>query len=150
VSLSGKSWEQVLSANVEASPREPKRRHHAIGELIRYFVVSVIALGIDMLLLLYLAQWIHYTLAASLSFMLGAGAHYLLSVALVFRKRRMLSRRYAEAAIFMGAGVFALLVNVGVIALCVELVGISLPLAKLVAAGFSFLFGYGARKLALF
>ncbi len=126
------------------------QRHHAAGEFLRYFVVSLLALGIDLLFLLLLAQWMHYTLAASLSFMIGAGVHYRLSVAFVFRKRRLLSRRYAEAAIFVGTGVAALLVNVGVIAVCVELLGMSLPLAKLGAAGFSFLFGYVVRKLALF
>ncbi len=138
-----------MPVDIEVSAREPERRHHVV-EFIRYFAVSAIALGVDMLLLLLFAQWMHYTLAASISFMVGAGVHYLLSIAFVFRKRRLLSRRYAEVAIFVGAGVAALLVNVVVIAVCVELLGMSLPLAKLGAAGFSFLFGYAVRKLALF
>ncbi|MBK9445997.1 MAG: GtrA family protein [Betaproteobacteria bacterium] len=139
-----------MTINTEAPGYARERRHHAAGEFVRYFVVSLVALGVEMLFLLFLAQWMHYTLAASLSFMIGAGVHYLLSVAFVFRKRRLLSRRYAEAAIFVGTGIAALLVNVAVIAICIELLGTSLPLAKLGAAGFSFLFGYVVRKMALF
>jgi putative flippase GtrA len=139
-----------VSANSEVPVCAVERRLHAGKEFVRYFLVSLVALGLDMALLLFFAQWMHYAIAASLSFLLGAGAHYLLSVAFVFRKRRMASRKFSEAIIFVGTGVAALLVNVGVIALFVELLGAPLPLAKLGAAGFSFLFGYGIRKLVLF
>lgn len=121
-----------------------------IREAGRYLVVSVVALIVDMLLLLILAEWIHYALAASISFLVGAGVHYLLSIVFVFRQRRMLTRRMAEVSIFFAAGFGALLLNVGVIALCVELLAAPLAIAKLVAAGFSFIFGYVVRKLALF
>lgn len=138
-----------MPVDIEVSAREPERRHHVV-EFIRYFAVSAIALGVDMLLLLLFAQWMHYTLAASISFMVGAGIHYLLSVAFVFRRRKMRSRRFVEAAIFTATGLAALVINVGVIALCVELLAAPLPLAKLAAAGVSFLFGYGVRKRVLF
>lgn len=121
-----------------------------VWEVGRYFAVSVIALIVDMVVLLMLAGWIHYTLAASISFLVGAGVHYLLSVAFVFRRRRMLSKRLAEIAIFFAAGLGALLLNVAVIAFCVELLAAPLAIAKLVAAAFSFVFGYVVRKVALF
>ncbi|MCP5269159.1 MAG: GtrA family protein [Zoogloeaceae bacterium] len=121
-----------------------------LGEFIRYFFVSIMALSVDMGLLLLLANWIHYVVAASVSFMVGAAVHYRLSITIVFSSRRLVSRKRAEAAIFVATGVAALLVNVAVIAVCIELLGMSLPLAKIGAAGFSFLFGYVVRKLALF
>ncbi len=119
-------------------------------EVGRYFAVSVIALIVDMLVLLILAEWIHYTLAASISFLIGAGVHYLLSILFVFRQRRMSSKRLAEIAIFFAAGLGALLLNVAVIAFCVEVLAAPLAIAKLVAAGFSFVFGYVVRKMVLF
>jgi putative flippase GtrA len=120
------------------------------GEFLRYFAASIVALGVDMALLLVLANYMHYTLAASLSFLIGAGVHYLLSIGFVFRNRRLQHRQLTEIVVFVGSGAMALLITVGVVAGCVEILHASLPVAKLAAAGASFLFGYGARKLALF
>lgn len=121
-----------------------------LREFARYFLVSALALGVDTGGLLLLAQFVHYVWAATASFLLGAVAHYFLSVLFVFKRRRMLSRRWLEAGLFIGSGVLALLVNVAVIAIGVEWLGLPLVWAKLLAAGCSFVFGYGLRKLALF
>lgn len=120
------------------------------GEFLRYFLASVVALTVDMVLLIFLANYVHYALATSVSFLVGAGVHYLISIAFVFRRRRLEDRQMTEIAVFIGSGIMALLVTIGVVAVCVEILHTSLPVAKLVAAGASFLFGYGARKLALF
>lgn len=120
------------------------------GEFLRYFLASIVALVVDMSLLILLANYIHYTAAACIGFLVGAGVHYLISIAFVFRRRRLEHRKITEIAVFIGSGAMALLVTIGVVSLCVEFLHASLPVAKLVAAGASFLFGYGARKLALF
>lgn len=121
-----------------------------LREFSRYFLVSVVALGVDMGALLLLAQFIHYVWAATASFLLGAVVHYFFSVLFVFQRRQMLSRRWLEASLFVGSGVLALLVNVSVIAVGVEWLSLPLVWAKLLAAGASFVFGYGLRKLVLF
>ncbi|MBI2308633.1 MAG: GtrA family protein [Rhodocyclales bacterium] len=120
------------------------------GEFLRYFVASIVALAVDMSLLIIFANYIHYAAAACISFLIGASVHYLISIAFVFRRRRLEHRQMTEIAVFVGSGVLALLVTIVVVALCVEILHASLPVAKLAAAGASFLFGYGARKLALF
>lgn len=119
-------------------------------EFASYFFVSVVALAVDVALLLLLASYIHYIAAATLSFLAGALVHYALSVTVVFRRRRFAARRFVEVAVLVGVGVGALLVNLGVIAFCVEMLAWPLVYAKLVAAGASFVAGYAGRKLALF
>lgn len=142
----------VATGEIPVVPKSAVRRLSPalLFEFARYFAVSVVALGVDVGLLLWLAQTIHYTIAASLSFLAGAVVHYLLSVRFVFRQRRLHARRGAELAIFVGAGALALLVNTGVIALGVEVFALPLLAAKMVAAVCSFVFGYVVRKLALF
>lgn len=119
-------------------------------EFAKYFIVSLIALLVDTGLLLVLARHMHYITAATIGFVTGAFVHYLLSVAFVFHQRKLRHRRWLESSLFVLFGVLALGVNVGVIALCVELLATPLLAAKVVAAGFSFLVGYFLRKLALF
>lgn len=122
----------------------------ALREFSRYFLVSLLALLADMGLMLLLAKLIYYLLAVVIGFLGGALLHYALSVTFVFERRKLLTRRTAELSFFVMIGVVALLINVGVVYAGVEWAGLALPLAKLAAAGCSFLFGYGARKLSLF
>jgi len=121
-----------------------------VRELSGYFLVSAIALLVDMGVLLALSQAVYYLLAVVVGFVCGAITHYCFSILLVFRKRKLLERKFAELAIFLAIGVFALLVNVSGVFVAVEMLGLSLPLAKLAASGCSFVLGYGMRKLILF
>lgn len=120
------------------------------SEFLRYFFASLLALVVDMVLLIVLAHYMHYAVAATISFICGAAVHYGISVAFVFRRRRIERRKLLESLIFFAAGAGALVVNVSLIALCVEFFSAPLPVAKLVAAGGSFVFGYVVRKLTLF
>lgn len=120
------------------------------SEFARYFLVSMFALLLDMGLLLLLARVMHYALAATASFMIGAVVHYLLSIRFVFERRRMEHRKWLEGGVYVTIGLVALVVNDIVIIACVEWFVAPLWLAKMVAAGFSFLIGYVARKASLF
>ena len=131
----------MIAAKVPARP---------LNEFVRYFLVSAVALAVDATTLLALAQWVHYALAATVSFVLGSVVHYLLSIRLVFSRRRLGDRRWAEWGTFFGAGVVALATNVAVIFMAVEWFSLPLLAAKLVAAVFSFLIGFVGRKWMLF
>ncbi|MFA7282553.1 MAG: GtrA family protein [Sterolibacterium sp.] len=119
-------------------------------EFGRYFAASLIALGIDIAVLLSLAQVIHYAIAATLGFLAGSLVHYTLSVRFVFQRRKLIHQKSVETLVFIAAGVIGLIVNVSVIAACVEWLAFPLLLAKLIASGASFVTGYATRKLALF
>ena len=119
-------------------------------ELVRYFLVSLLSLAVDFSIFLLGSQYFHYTLAAVVGFLLGAVVHYLLSIRIVFSRRKLGKRRMAEFVLFIGTAAAGLLVSVATISVCVEWLEASLLVAKTVAAGMSFLFGYLVRKLLLF
>jgi len=120
------------------------------SEFGRYFLASLAALALDVAVLHLAAAWMHYLLAASLGFGVGAGAIYLLSTRWVFRRRKLAGKTPVEFSAFVAIGLAGLALNDFVIYLAVDGLGLALLAAKAVAAGASFLFNYTARKLALF
>ncbi len=139
----------IRAKRVSAAPELSVYRLHGV-EFAKYLLVSVFALSVDTGLLLVLAQHIHYLIAASIGFGIGAGVHYVLSVSFVFRRRKWQHRRWLESSAFVLVGLMALGVNLAVIAVGIEWLSLPLLPAKIGAAGFSFLFGFVARKVALF
>jgi putative flippase GtrA len=119
-------------------------------EIVRYFAVSLVALGVDFACLLaFVEAGLHYLAANALAFALGAVAAYVGSVRWAFSRRR-LSDRGLEFALFAGIGVAGLLVNELVLWAGVAVATSSLTVAKLGAAAASFLFNYGMRRAILF
>ncbi len=119
-------------------------------EFFMYFLVSLFALACDVLILLSMAHYVHYTLATVLGFLVGVGVHYGLSVRVVFFRRKLATRKMAESFLYVVVGALGVLVSLLVVAICVEFFAMRLALAKIVAAFFSFVLGYVARKKLLF
>jgi putative flippase GtrA len=121
------------------------------GEGIRYFVASAAALVVDYATLVGATELfkIHYLVSAALGFTGGLLVNYLLSVAWVFKERR-LANRWAEAAGFVAVGLIGLAVNEGLMALFVEGFGLVYAVAKFPATGIGFVFNYGLRRILLF
>ena len=121
-----------------------------LEELLRYFVVSGVALAADTGVMLLAANFVHYLWAATLGFVLGAVTSYLLSVGWAFRHRRLAAFPRTEFAVFVAVGVAGLGLNNLVIYAAVEYAGLGLLAAKAVAAGMTFSFNFAVRKLGLF
>lgn len=115
-----------------------------------YLAVSAFAFTIDLCILLLLATQMHYLLAATVGFLAGSFAHYLLAVKFVFKSRRLADKKHLEILIYLTTGLFGVLVNALIIYLSVEWLHTSLLPAKFVAAGASLVTGYVTRKLILF
>ncbi len=92
---------------------------------------------------------VHYLISAAVGFSAGLVVNYALSVAFVFRERRLASRRW-EFVGFMLIGLAGLALNEVLMKLFVETVGLGYALAKIPATGVGFVFNFGARRLALF
>ena len=120
------------------------------AEFGRYFLASLAALALDVAVLQITAAWTHYLLAASLGFIAGACAIYLLSTRWVFRHRKLAGKAPVEFSAFVAIGLAGLALNDLIIYVAVDRFALALLVAKLIAAGASFLFNYTARKLALF
>lgn len=120
------------------------------AELLRYATASAVALAVDMTILLFAANFVHYLWAATLGFFLGAVTSYLLSVRWVFRHRRLAAFPKTEFAAYALVGVVGLAINNLAIYAAVEEAGFSLLAAKAMAAVLTFSFNFGVRKWGLF
>ena len=117
----------------------------------KYFLVSALCLGVDLGLFTLLVAGLHvyYLLANLVSVSTGLVVNYLMSVALVFRERRLASRT-AEFIAFFVIGLLGLAVNEGCIAAFVVWMRFAPVPAKILAAGVSFVFNFVVRRAFLF
>jgi putative flippase GtrA len=122
-----------------------------LQQAARYGAASVIALAVDMSILWILVRHVglSYLLAATLSFLIGAGITYFFSVRFAFKKHRLRDRRM-EFASFVGLGTFGLVVNACVIEAGVEAFGLQVLAAKCIAAACSFTCNFLTRRQLLF
>lgn len=120
-------------------------------EFLRYFLVSALALGLDAGLLLVLVEragW-HYLPAAMLGFVGGSLLAFALSACWAFR-RRSFQRWHDGFLVFAVIGLLGLVVNMAILWLGTEGLGLHYMLAKALAAACSFGLNFLLRKLALF
>ena len=122
-----------------------------LSELGGYVGASAIALGLDigLLALLVSGLGIPYLVAAATSFLAGTLFVYWASVRHVFGYRRLESASN-EFAIFLTIGLVGLSVNLVAMYAAVSKVGLHYLLAKLLAAGFTFLANFAMRRWLLF
>ena len=120
-------------------------------EAFGYMAASGCALVIDMTLLWTLVRFLSwgYMAAAATSFLTGAVVAYELSIKLAFKQHKMHDRR-AEFASFVAIGTLGLAVNATVIFTLVKYLGVHYMIAKCIAASFTFLCNFVARRQILF
>jgi putative flippase GtrA len=127
------------------------RRAHAIArEWAKYLAASVAALAVDYTLLVLLTELVglHYLVSAAIGFSAGLIVTYVLSVTVIFKQRRF--GRTLELGGFVVIGLLGLGLNELLLKGMVEGLGLHYALAKIPAAGISFLFNFAARRLILF
>lgn len=120
-------------------------------EIFLYSVASATALMFDaalLALLVQVAHW-HYLPASSASFLIGALIAYTLSIRFVFPYRRLAGSR-AEPLTFVAIGAVGLMLNASIMIAGVELLGLYYLVAKICAAGVTFLTNYALRRMLLF
>jgi hypothetical protein len=122
-----------------------------LHESWKYFLTSVLALAVDYGVLIGLTEFAHfnYLVSNAIGFCAGLVVGYALSITVVFTQRRLTSRRLEFIGFFL-IGVVGLGVNELMMKLGVETFGLSYVLAKIPAAGVSFVYNFIARRLILF
>lgn len=120
-------------------------------EAVGYATASGCALILDMTILWVLVRFLslEYLAASTISFLAGAVVAYELSVNLAFKQHRLQDRR-AELVSFVAIGAAGLVINAAVIFVMVRYVGLHYLIAKCVAAGFTFICNFTARRQILF
>jgi putative flippase GtrA len=128
-----------------------RRMKSLFRETFGYAVASGCALVVDMAILWALVHFLawNYLAAATTSFLAGAVVAYEISIRLAFRQHRLKDRR-AELASFVAIGVVGLVVNTAVIYVAVKYFGLHYLIAKCVAAVFTFMCNFIARRQILF
>lgn len=127
------------------------RHRTLLGELVRYFGASAVALAVDwgLLSLLTRAFDVPLLIAASVSFLAGVAVVYGLSVRFVFREHAAADRRW-EFAVFLLIGVAGLALNDALLWVLHHEAGLAPDVAKAPVAGATFLFNFALRKALLF
>jgi putative flippase GtrA len=122
-----------------------------IQEAVGYTAVSALAFCADVAILYVLVHYFSwwYLAAATVSFLVGLLLGYALSVALVFKYRRLKDRRI-EFASFAAIGIIGVAINAAAMVLGVKCLGLHYLVAKCGAAGFTFLWNFTARRQFLF
>jgi putative flippase GtrA len=122
-----------------------------LKELLGYGAASACAFLVDVAILWALVHYLSwgYLPAATTSFLVGSVVAYLLSTTIAFKQHRLTSRR-TEFASFVAIGGVGLFVNVAVIFIGANLLGLHYLIAKCVAAGFTFMCNFVLRRQMLF
>lgn len=125
---------------------------HAVApQLSRYAVVSVLALALDFAVFLGLnGTFGHPTLSGVAGYACGIVLHYRLSRLFVFDVRDSAKSGHRMFAEFVASGLIGLAVTAGVIALATGVLGLAPILAKVLAAGASFLGVFALRRTIVF
>jgi putative flippase GtrA len=120
-------------------------------ELIPYVGASAAAFALDvsLLWLQVSVMGVPYLAAAAISFLSGTAFVYWASIRHIFGFRRLASARN-EFAVFLAVGLVGLAINLGVIYTGVSRLGLHYLLAKIGAAGCTFLANFAMRRWLLF
>jgi putative flippase GtrA len=119
-------------------------------ELLRYFLCSALALGVDLTVFsLAISYDIGWATAAAGGFTFGLLVAYFLSIRFAFAHRSMSDARL-EFALFALSGILGLALTQLVLWVMIVQLEAQVHASKLLAAGFVFVFNFTVRKLLLF
>ena len=122
-----------------------------IREAAVYSAGAALAFATDFSLLWVLVERIglHYLLASTISFVAGTAVVYWVSVRHAFKFRRLSDAR-AEFGIFAVIGCLGILLNVALMFVFVDRVGMHYLAAKVVSAAITFCTNFALRRWLLF
>lgn len=118
-----------------------------INQLYRYIWVGSIAFVIDAGLLLILIELgIHYIIANSLSFIIANAFNFIAGHYFVFRKQARFNNLFQSYIAVLAISIFGLLLNDFALFVGVDLLGLDIIPAKVLATIIVLLWNFGARK----
>ena len=120
-------------------------------KLIRYFCVGGVAASVDIALFAAVVQFagLPWFLVAISSFVLATLVNYFLSIKYVFDSGVRFRKRDEVVLVFFASSL-GLVANQGILWILIEVQGMHVILAKIVATGGVFFWNYAARRLFIF
>ncbi|MCF0199022.1 MAG: GtrA family protein [Bacteroidaceae bacterium] len=128
-----------------------EKSDNTLLQLFRYTFVGGFAFLIDFALLYVLTEYVHcyYIVSATISFLAGLLANYLLSKVWVFTQSQCKNAKI-EFLLFAVIGLVGLLLNDLLIWLLSNFIGLWYMLSKIIATVITYLWNFFARKYLLF
>lgn len=122
-----------------------------LKKMLRYGVSSAVALGVDVGVMVWLANVVglHYLAAAGIGFTMGCLVTYIMSVTLVFDDQSGRSANTTFGLFFL-VGILGLILNHCILYLGVDLLGFVLLTAKACSALTVFWFNFFVRGMFVF
>jgi len=120
-------------------------------QFFRYIFVGGVAFIVDFSSLFIFTDifGVFYLISTVIAFILGLIANYALSISWVFNKRT-LDNKLSEFTIFAFIGITGIFLNVLIIYVFTEYVGLFYLLSKIIAAALILFWNFSARKITLF
>lgn len=119
-------------------------------EFFSYMTIGFLALFLDLACVYFFTEFfaLHYLISVALAFTLAAILNYILQKMITFRNS---SKKYLKQFLaFFLIGLVGLAINLSVVYLGVEYVGLWYMTAKLVATVLAFFWNFSANKLLTF
>ncbi len=122
-----------------------------LSEFVKYFIAGGLAFIVDfsILMLLYRLFHVHYLMATAIGLLFGFTITYLLSIKWVFRYRSV-SDQKSEVSIFFFIGIIGFILSELIMWIGVDILLLTVPMTKLIAAGIVFVWNFLIRKILLF
>ncbi|HRS42503.1 MAG TPA: GtrA family protein [Candidatus Diapherotrites archaeon] len=118
--------------------------------LMYYLIISVIATVYDVALLYIFTEFLgfNYLISATISYCVGIFVGYVGQKTITFKdKDKRIAKQFG---LFTFISLIGLLINLGVLKLCVDVLGIYYLIGKVIAIGVGFFWNYTANKKITF
>lgn len=118
--------------------------------LICYLFISIIATVYDLALLFIFTEFIgiNYLISATISYCIGIIVGYIGQKTITFKdKDKRIAKQFG---LFAFISLIGLLINLGVLKLCVDVIGLHYMIGKVIAIGVGFVWNYTANKKITF
>ena len=125
------------------------RENKLLKQIIRFLFVGGTAFLIDAGILIILSNkiGINYLIANTISFTVSVIYNYILSMKFVFDVKNAKSK--SAFIQFVILSVIGLLINEGIMHVCVEIITLSLFISKIIATGIVMIYNFVSRKILL-
>lgn len=126
-----------------------KNKKSLVLDFLKYLLVGIIATAVE-----YAAFWglslagLHYELSTVIAYVIATFFNWLAGRIILFGKSD--KPLYKEILQVYGASVLGLLINMGVMWVAVDIMGINKFIAKIIATAAAFLWNFAVRKAVIY
>jgi len=119
-----------------------------LPKFIQYFFAGLFCAFVNWSVFYYLKSEMHYLLAATLSFFVGATVNFVLCK-IIFKSKEG-RKKITEYVMVVLVGAIGLAIDLATTAFCVEILGFYEMISKIAGTGVAFIFNYTSKQFYIF